>query len=106
MAVQIKRAVLPYEKRGKSFVVSLPIGATIERAGISPMDGEPSIWYSVRTDEDYLVMHKFVIIMDDEIVDDDRATHIGIWWEGDRTLHLYEHPVLPESAAKAKAENV
>ncbi len=90
MAIQIKRMKLPYEKRGRPFSVSLPLEARIERAGISPADGLPSIWYTIYTDDNDVVERKFVIVMDDETIDDNKAEHTGIWWEGNYAFHLYE----------------
>lgn len=92
MAIQIKRVKLAVEAVGKPFPMALPIDARIERAGISPTDGAPSLWYTTyaNSDGEEINVHRFVVVRDEGIVEDENANHRGIWWEGDHTFHLYE----------------
>lgn len=91
MSRQIKRVKLGAEAVGRSFEMSLPGFAIIERVGISPTDGEASLWYTC--DPDYNgedTAHRFVVLLDDGVVEGNAVNHCGIWWEGDHTFHLYE----------------
>jgi hypothetical protein len=75
------------------FTMTLPDGAQIIRAAIEPKKGIPVIWVSVTVPDDTPAVggkqRRFVAVRDGATIEGD-CTHVGMWWEGNVTFHLFE----------------
>jgi hypothetical protein len=83
---------------GQRFTLSLPEGTKMLRAGVNPQSGKPGVWYtqlqafqeeSEETPAFAPFVRTFIVLVDGNEVEDG-ATHIGMWWEANRTFHLFE----------------
>ena len=72
--------------------MNLPSGATLIRAALDTASGKPVVWYTApeQTKAKFDATRSFIVIMNSGTIDGDNLKHLGMWWEADKTFHLFE----------------
>lgn len=76
-------------KIGERHKIPVPHGGELLRAGIDPATGQPAVWYLADPEE---LDGSFipVVVVTTGMAVPDGAQHIGMWWGGVETFHLFK----------------
>lgn len=88
---QVKCVSIKGCRLGTPFTMKVPWGSKLLKAGISPAAaGEQSVWYLHNLEHEEEVEITLVVVADGQDVTHGFVQHVGMWWEGDTTFHLFE----------------
>ncbi len=75
---------------GTPFTLLMADGSNIVRTGIDPGSGRPVVWTTYVLSTPMMVARRFLVVEDNARDIPASSVHRGMWWEANRTFHLFE----------------